>query len=251
MLWQTRRMTLSLDRQNAYRRRYASMHPGWQPATARYEALIRARLRPGMRVLDLGCGRGGVLEQLGEAVSHPIGLDPDRLSLKEYRLPGMPRAAASAEAIPLADCSVDLVLSSWVLEHLPDPARTFGEVARVLTAGGAFIFLTPGNASPAALINRALRPLQRVLVPLIYGRHETDAFPVVYRANSRRRIESLARGAGLHVEGLERIKDPTYFAFHPALFRANAALASLLPESMAEHVIGVCVKVRAYAGAAE
>lgn len=242
MLWQTRRMTLSLDRQNAYRRQYAAMRPGWQPATARYEALIRAHLRPGRRVLDLGCGRGGVMEQLGEAVTHPLGFDPDLVSLIEYRLPGMPRAAASADAIPLADSTVDLVLTSWVLEHLPNPARTFGEVARVLRMGGAFIFLTPGSASPAALINRALRPLQRVLVPLIYGRDESDAFPVVYRANSRGRIESLARGAGLRIDALEGIKDPTYFALHPTLFRINAALASLLPDSMAEHLVGLCVK---------
>ncbi len=82
-------MPLSLDRQNAYRKRYARAHPGWRPATERYEMLIRAHLRPGMTVLDLGCGRGGVLEQLGAAVERPIGLDPDFASLREHRLPDL------------------------------------------------------------------------------------------------------------------------------------------------------------------
>jgi ubiquinone/menaquinone biosynthesis C-methylase UbiE len=227
---------------NEYRARYAAMHPGWQPATARYEALIRERLRPGMRVLDLGCGRGGVLEQLGETVSYPLGLDADLRSLREHRLPDLPRAASSADALPLRAESIDLVLSSWVLEHLPDPARTFGEAARVLRLGGAFIFLTPGALSPAALINRILHPLQTRLVPLVYGRQEADTFPVAYRANSRGRIERLAREAGLAVERVEMIKDPTYFAFRPALFRISAALAGVLPGWMAEHVVGVCVK---------
>lgn len=235
-------MPLSLDKQNAYRKRYSDMRPGWQPATAVYEALIRDRFRPGMRVVDLGCGRGGALEQLGETMSGALGLDPDVASLKEHRMPELPRAAAAAEALPLPDASVHLVFSSWVLEHLPDPSRAFREVSRILVAGGAFIFVTPGGYSPPALVNRALRRFQARLVPLMYGRDATDAFPMVYRANARRRIEALARESGLRLVRLDHIEDPTYFAFHPALFRVNVALARTLPHAMAEHLVGVCVK---------
>jgi SAM-dependent methyltransferase len=235
-------MPLSLDQQNAYRARYAAVHPGWRPATHVYESLIRERLKPGLRVLDVGCGRGGTLEQLGSVVSYPIGIDPDLRSLIEHRLPDLPRMAATAAALPLPANSVDLVLSSWVLEHLPTPAHTFSEVARVLRPGGAFIFLTPGALSPAALLNRALMPLQHRLVPLIYGRAETDAFPVVYRANTCRQIERLAHDSGLALDALIPIQDPTYFAFHPLIFRLNAAALRLLPLRMAEHVVGVCAK---------
>lgn len=235
-------MPLSLDRQNAYRTRYARLRPGWRPATEVYEALIRGWLAPGMTVLDLGCGRGGVLEQLGAAVDHPLGLDPDHHSLADHRLPDLPRFAALADAIPLRAGCVDLVLSSWVLEHLPDPARTFDEVGRVLRPGGAFICVAPGAYSPAALLNRVLQTLQRWLVPLLYGRAEDDAFPVAYRANTRRQVDALARGAGLALETFLHAEDPTYFAFHPLIFRLNAALARVLPRRMAEHFVGVCVK---------
>lgn len=235
-------MPLSLDRQNAYRDRYARMRPGWRPATAVYEAEIRARLRPGMRVLDLGCGRGGVLEQLGAAIDHPLGFDPDHRSLTEHRLPDLPRAVASADALPLPAASVDLVLASWVLEHLPEPLTAFREVARVLRPGGALVALAPGAHSLAALLNRTLRPLQHWLVPRLYGRTEADAFPMVYRANTRRRLQDLAQRAGLALDTFRAVEDPTYFAFHPLLFRLNAALARALPPALAEHFVAVCVK---------
>src|SRR5256885_8385387 len=165
-------MTLSLDQQNAYRAQYRSRRPNWQPATAVYESLIRQRLTTESRVLDLGCGRGGVLEQLGDAVAYPVGFDPDLDSLREHRLPQLPRAVAFAEHLPLRDACIDIVACSWVLEHLPDPLSVFAEVKRVLRKGGAFIFLTPNAISLVALLNRALRPLQNRLVPRLYGREE-------------------------------------------------------------------------------
>ncbi|MCD4685118.1 MAG: hypothetical protein K8S97_04185, partial [Anaerolineae bacterium] len=80
------------------------------------------------------------------------------------------------------------------------------------------------------------------LVPLLYGRAEDDAFPVVYRANSEPRLRVLASDAGLTLHTFRPIEDPTYFAFHPLLFRLNALLARTLPRRMAEHFVGVCEK---------
>jgi SAM-dependent methyltransferase len=232
-------MALTLDRQNAYRDRYRALNPGWRPATEVYESLIRAHLAPDMRVLDIGCGRGGVLEQLGEGVARPVGLDPDPVSLREHRIPGLPRAAALAAALPLRAACVDLALASWVFEHLADPGRVFAELQRVLRPDGRVIFLAPNAVSLVALLNRALRPLQRHLVPRLYGRSEADTFPVYYRANTRRQIRRWADAAGLRCEQLILVEDPTYLAFSPLLFRANVALARVTPPV---HLIGVLAK---------
>lgn len=235
-------MPLTLEQQNAYRDRYATLRPGWQPATIQYEAIIRNRLHPDMNVLDAGCGRGGVLEQLGDAVTCPLGIDPDHTSLREHRMLSLPRAAASAGAIPLATESLDLVLSSWVLEHLAEPARFLEEAARVLRPGGALVFMTPNAFSPVAVLNRGLQPLRDWLVPLLYRRESEDVFPAAYHANTRPGLMRLAAGAGLSVLEIHLIKDPTYTAFHPAIFWMSVLLSRLTPVALAEHIVGVCIK---------
>ncbi|MEP7288249.1 MAG: methyltransferase domain-containing protein [Chloroflexota bacterium] len=232
-------MTLSLARQNAYRAEYQARRPDWRPATEVYESLIRAHLKPDASVLDLGCGRGGVLEQLGDAVDHAFGFDPDFDSLREHRVPQLPRAVALSEHLPLRDNTIDIVTCSWVLEHLEQPAQVFAEIKRVLRPGGCFIFLTPNATSLVAWMNRTLKPLQQMLVPRLYGRAESDTFPVRYRANTRSQIIALATQTGLQCETLCQIEDPTYLAFSPLLFHLSMALSRYTPPV---HLVGTLRK---------
>lgn len=232
-------MALTLEKQNRYRAEYQRRHPSWQPATAVYEGLIRAALRPQSAVLDVGCGRGGVLEQLGEAVALPFGVDPDRASLREHRLPRLPRAVARAEALPFRAASFDLLLCSWLFEHLAAPERTFREFMRVLKPEGRLIFLTPNALSLVAILNRLLHPLQGYLVARLYGRAAADTFPLYYRANTARRLASLAGRVGGALERLQRVPDPSYLAFTPWLFRLSCRLAQITPPV---HLVGVIRK---------
>jgi SAM-dependent methyltransferase len=234
---------LSLEKQNAYRRRLAQMWPGWQPATERYASLARQLLRPGGRVLDLGCGRGGLLEHLGDLSLRPVGLDADFASLAEHRLADLPRAAGLASALPFPAASFDLVAAAWVLEHLADPPGAFGEMARVLRPGGAFLFITPNAASPIMLLARGLRPLQTRLVRSVYARGEADTFPARYRANTRHAIERIAHAAGLSLERLLYVPDPTYLAFGESLFRLGLIAQRLIPPSAYVHLVGICRRV--------
>ena len=76
---------LPLSRQNAYRERYKRLRPGWRTSGEELEALVRGRLAPQARVLDLGCGRGGVMELFWREALLAVGLDPDYASLVEHR----------------------------------------------------------------------------------------------------------------------------------------------------------------------
>ena len=235
---------LSLDQQEAYRRRYAGMRPGWRPSSHVYQDLVAARLSPGTRVLDLGCGRGGVMERLHPQAGHVAGLDPDLRSLREHRAPALVLACGLAEALPYADSAFDLVCCSWVLEHLPGPARALAEVGRVLTPGGHFVFLTPNAHHPLLTLNRALGWTRGRLVGRFYDRAKADTFPAFYRANTAARIERLARAAGLERVSLRFIGDPTYLAFNEPLFRLACLLERVTPPPLRVHLVGEYVAVQ-------
>ena len=240
---------LSLERQNEIREAYRLANPGWRPATELYADLVRGELRPESRLLDLGCGRGGLVEQLDHALERIIGLDPDLLSLREHRLalarPTMARVNGASQRLPFAAGSFDVVFASWVLEHMAEPALDFREIGRALRPGGAFVFITPNKRHPLISLNRfsgRIGSVQDRLVGRLYGREAVDTFPAYYLANSRKQIEALAGEAGMEVAELLAVPDPTYLAFRPALFRLTRQIEGRLAADRAIHLVGMVKK---------
>jgi ubiquinone/menaquinone biosynthesis C-methylase UbiE len=236
---------LPLTLQNAYRSRYRAMRPEWRSSGDQLEALVRSKVTPDSRVLDLGCGRGGVVELFWRDVKLAAGLDPDSPSLSEHRAPGLPVIRGVGERLPFAGSSFDVIVCVWVLEHLKDPETMLREVRRVLRPGGHFIFLTPNLRNPLMLLNRlgkALPRLQRRIVPKLYGREEADTFPVQYRANTVRALREQACACGLEVAELRVVPDPTYLALNGFMFRASVLSERLMPKSWGVHLLGDLVR---------
>jgi SAM-dependent methyltransferase len=230
---------LSLERQNAYRARFAASHPNWQPSGPLYEGLVRRYATPGASWLDLGCGRGGIVELLGGQVRLCAGIDPDPASLREHRASLVRLSAAQAERLPFASGSFELVTCSWVMEHLPDPSLALAEVARVLRPGGHFVFLTPNALNPITWLNRlAPARLQRALVWRLYQRDEGDTFEVYYRANTPARLDRLLSRCGLQRVEMALVGDPSYVAFNDALFDLAAWIEPALPPAWRVHIVG-------------
>lgn len=236
---------LSLERQDYWRERYRVHHPGWQPATEAFAASVRQELRPDSLLLDLGCGRGGLVEQLDHPLTQSMGIDPDFISLREHRLESFPRAVALSDQLPFAADVFDIVIASWLLEHLAEPTCVFAAVARVLRPGGALIFITPNARHPIAWLNRAagrLGQLQGRLVSRLYGRTEEDTFTTCYRANTSAALAGLAGAAGLTLDTIEFIADPTYLAFNRLLYEGMSAIDHHLPIERRIHIVGIARK---------
>jgi SAM-dependent methyltransferase len=99
-------------------------------------ALQAAGLVQGQRLLDVGCGPGGVLERLGATLARPgFGIDRDGAFIRRAAQLG-PAARADGAALPFADGSFDFVLLRLVLRHTPERATLLAEAARVVRAGG-------------------------------------------------------------------------------------------------------------------
>jgi SAM-dependent methyltransferase len=91
---------------------------------------------PGARIMDVGGGPGYFADAFRAAGSNYAGIDPSvgELSLRGDAPDGFLRA--SGLELPLADGSLDLCMSSNVLEHVPDPERMAREMLRVVRPGG-------------------------------------------------------------------------------------------------------------------
>jgi len=275
---------LPLNKQNAYRERYKRLRSGWRTSGEEFEALTRSHITPQSRVLDLGCGRGGVMELFWQEVNLAVGLDPDYASLVEHRVrretstlsvpdPGakrtsrgfakfadrgraastaaqskgaemvtsMPLVCGLGQALPFPNESFDLVIGLWLLEHLPRPEVVLTEIQRVLVPGGHFIFLTPNARHPLILFNRfswAFPAVQRLLIPQLYGRSESDTFRVRYRANSLAQLRTLAAANGFRVVSLRALPDPTYLAFNDLFFQLSVLFERVLSEEWRIHIVG-------------
>jgi SAM-dependent methyltransferase len=137
--------------------------------------LERAGVAIAGRVLDAGCGGGGMPLSLAEEAAQVVGIDPiDRFGDagvelgRERGLRNLHFALADGMALPFATGAFDLVLSHAVIEHVADAPLYLRECARVLAPGGRVYLSTAPYLSFAG----AHLPRLRIPVPihLLFGR---------------------------------------------------------------------------------
>ena len=124
--------TVAGDKYDRYMGRYVvSLAPGFVDA---------AGIAPGMRVLDVGCGPGGVTKELVSrtGADNVAGIDPSPPFVEacRERNPGADVREGAAEALPWEDDSFDAALASLVIGFMRDPQLGVLEMARVTKPGG-------------------------------------------------------------------------------------------------------------------
>ena len=113
-----------------------------------------AGVRPGDRLLEVGCGAGHVLDRFPAADRTGVDLSSGMLGRARRRLQGNARLLQSrAEQLPFSDGAFDVVLCTEVLEHTLDPAEVLRELLRVGRPGARVVVSIPNEAN----IDRAKR----------------------------------------------------------------------------------------------
>jgi ubiquinone/menaquinone biosynthesis C-methylase UbiE len=132
-----------------HERIWEAVPEGLDPAdfNARRRFLLE-HVRPGMRVLDVGCGEGRFAAELAGAGATLVGLDVAEEPLRRGRLrhPELDLRLVEGEGSwPLPDAAFDLVWAGEVIEHVADTAGWLSEVRRVLRSGGSLLLSTPAH----------------------------------------------------------------------------------------------------------
>jgi SAM-dependent methyltransferase len=174
-----------------------------------------------LALADLGCGdgplfpalvRGGRISQ-GRPV-YAVDLEAARLARVEARFPWIETVVASADSVPeIAAASLDAVISTMVMEHVPDERAYLGEILRQLRPGGR-AYLTTVFKKPWAWYFRKREGVS-VLDPS-HLREYTDL--AAFRA--------LVTGSGLEIVALER-RLLWFPLLDPLLFRIGGRLPGL------------------------
>lgn len=143
--------------------------PGGLELTGR--AISLANLAAGARILDLGCGTGNTVSFLRSLGFDAVGVDcapeADRTQITPTRI------VARAEALPLANASIQAVLAECSISLFADRDRVSAECARVLVDGGRLIISDLYARQPEAI--PALRNLPASCAAGILVREELEA----------------------------------------------------------------------------
>ncbi len=193
----------------------AKSQPDLQALEARM--LAELRLRPGARVLDVGCGYGADAADISRRLEDGsvVGIDASRTMIDEARRrtagcgPELSFQVADAADLPFEDDTFDACRAEAVLEHLSDPERAVAEMVRVARAGGRVVAMDIDHGM--TVLDHPDRETTRLILNAL-----VDATATGWAGRQLRRLFGAA--------GLEEVEVHTRTMFNPGgLFRGALA----------------------------
>ncbi len=243
--------------QEKYVHGYSAEHRAFLSSrtAAREAAFFLPHLKPGMRLLDCGCGMGALTASLAEylAPGEVVGFDREQSQVEaatawaaEKGVKNVRFEIGNIYEIGYPDASFDAVFAFTVLEHLREPKRAMREMRRVLKPGGVIGLQDPdyeaqlqAPASPAlAEIMRMMRRFGEENASPYYARHQREY--LLECGFSRTEAFAVAVGGGqpgMSPFMFRNIIKPTIESIRPWLVEKGLASNAHLDEILAEAAV--------------
>jgi SAM-dependent methyltransferase len=229
------------------------------------QAMDRAALQPGERVLDVGCGCGPTTLELARRVGPSgkvLGIDLSSVMLEHARRQPRPPGAgevrfeeADAQTATLPAASFDVLFSRFGVMFFADPRAAFGNLAKAIRPGGRLVFVCwrtfPENPWMAVPMMAALQHIPPPPIP-----RPEDPGPFSFASQDR--VRGILEGAGFGGVGFEPLDQDllvgggqgvdTAVDFMLKMGPAAAALREVGPEKTAEVVEAIREAIRPYEG---
>jgi len=213
-------------------------------STIQFYERINALLESDFVVLDFGAGRGAghcedhvryrrELRNLKGKVCEVIGADIDPIVTTN---PSLDRAIVLEPGgdIPLADRSVQMVVSDFTFEHIENPAHVAREIDRILAPGGWICVRTPNRNGYVSLANRIFPDSirSRMVSWTQPDRKKQDVFKAFYRLNTLGAIRKYFDSSRYAHYGYSWDAEPAYHANSEALYRLFLTVHALTPPAL-------------------
>jgi len=130
-------------RMDYHSRRYALLNRPIE--VGRHARRVATYLRPRKadRLLEIGCGRGFLTQRVQRIAAATIGIDLNPEAVANAVTTGLQKMDACALQFP--DRAFDKIYSFHAIEHIPNLARAFAEMDRVLRPGGHVLLVYPAE----------------------------------------------------------------------------------------------------------
>lgn len=187
-MWSLRGSVASADYDNRAFNSRIPLQRWWQ--RKRYDIILEF-IGDSLRVLDAGCGSTQILNGAPQIV----GMDIQRRKLRFMRRPGRRLVNASTFNLPFKSDYFEVVISSQVIEHIPESDDVFDELIRCIEPGGVLILGTPDYGR-----------WQWPLIEKLYGIAKPTGYAQEHITHYT--LESLTKrltDAGLEIEGYRYI----------------------------------------------
>jgi ubiquinone/menaquinone biosynthesis C-methylase UbiE len=214
-----------------------------------FYARVNALLTPESHVLDIGCGRGAFLDDTSAPwrnalrnfkgrARHVTGIDVDQNAERNPTLDSF-QLLTELDQWPIEDGSIDLAVSSYVLEHVEHPTTFMSECSRVMKPGGYICHATPNKHSYISLIASLIpnRLHGGITSKVQSNRAVEDVFPTFYRCNTKRTIIRSMEQAGFDVTVVRHEAEPAYLHFSKIAYRLGVIAHRLMPPPLASTLL--------------